>query len=1414
KDRSISLSGYLHMKHYGSTWATLRPRRRYFYIMDEYEGQLHFFPDENAYIKDRDPVGSLPISSSAVSLSERDSRAFIVHLDDRKRVELEAESEQSCECWLKALSNRSVARDRKESSGGGGLKGDGRDRSMSLPSESDHSSGVARRKLTLPSTIEGVHSNATLSMLEEQLRKLVEKEYETTPKQRTRSVPAAPIWLDDWVSNWLHHQNFRASASNMDSSSSSTPAETGMAREEKDEDSATTSPCDEDEEDSQDCSTISSENILAEELSQLRAIVNRQKAEISRLSRENGDLNVALMEYKVRDQVSSETERNRFLNGEVLRLNQRCRETEALLDNVRSQLRTVTEERDQLKREYASALQAAIRVPVADHHSFDVLQVRLYGGDLHKRRVCLLVDEARKDNPSLPTLHSLMMGVYVDEYGFRVAFIDEGLAVHYMACRLHEHYEERLHSAMEHRQHWSDFLESNAAIPLTKESRALVRRGVPASLRSVVWKMLIHQQVIAAKMQHGKYYYRNLCSLNGGEADRLFCSTHQKQINLDLLRTMPSNVHFLNAGCKGVSQLQQVLRAFCLHNGTTGYCQGMNFLAATALLVVGPEDAFWLLVALTEGFFHESYFDESLSGAQADQEVLKELLEQKVPALTKHLEECEIDLATITLNWFIALFFDAVPFKTLLRFWDCFLLEGPKVLFRFSIALLSLHVDEILQKTDTIGVMKVVKAAVRLSFDVDGLFKLAFEDLHPFPSRAQLRAKQMTYLEILQSRFNQRASRMLIRGDSAQSDTSHQSSTTVLSDGLHICDLALASSAGRGILIAGNKKSGRLSTVDVHTGVMTQLRVEWDCRAVSVVMAGPDIAFVSFLSGYVVALSLHGQATVLWELKLADVALRLLYAEERIVACLANGSLTVIELHASPAMAPSSLELLHLPLGSAPIVDGVIYGDHVWLASACKLICLHKSTLSHLCTIYVACSGTCTGTPFFDKIVCLAASPHGVFLATTHSTLLQLWDQSSCALLFDIATDHDHKKPSLMDVDESREMHISSLLYSDADLWTGTSDGYIILYSVNAEKKEENGTYSLHKYPAGTRLSAETSPGGIKGRQGQYYIPTREETLTENDFASAQKRFTVHIDRETNQYSVVRRSPPDSSGIDDLPSTSSPDERREEKSVKRSHSNRTVRKESACSSRISRRRGLPKGLSIDSAVSSVFTSDLQPKRNGTGLASPGIHHPIVPSSSSHVSMDYDDLFEMYSEEGSRAHRARLGANCLGDGCSSLSAAEAVGENRTGGGEGLCDDCNVRSRRQRRRSSRSSSSRPRLRRKDLDDDPIVVAVKDDVNHNKREERKSESETVVCSVGLTLLMKVKISDRAVSKIVEGEINGCKIVLTCAGDYGEEEAVLKWTREKDSDLWINDPMNDPSCKRRFSRIPSVATSPPGSC
>ncbi|KJH42227.1 TBC domain protein [Dictyocaulus viviparus] len=246
-----------------------------------------------------------------------------------------------------------------------------------------------------------------------------------------------------------------------------------------------------------------------------------------------------------------------------------------------------------------------------------------------------------------------------------------------------------------------------------------------------------------------------------------------------------------------VSQLQQVLRAFCLHNTALGYCQGMNFLASTALLFIGPEDTFWFLVAMTEHFHDKSYFDDNLAGAQADQEVLKELLEIKFPLISAHLSSLEIDLATITLNWFLALFFDAVPFNTLLRMWDCFLLEGPKVLFRFALALLGQHQDDILSRSDTIGIMKVIKAAVRLIYDVDGLFKLAFDELGKLPSWNVLRSKQLNYLHLLNEKLSKRQ---------------------------------------------------RLRSLHISN---------FDCRVCSFVLIREDLAFAGLISGFVIALHLR-----------------------------------------------------------------------------------------------------------------------------------------------------------------------------------------------------------------------------------------------------------------------------------------------------------------------------------------------------------------------------------------------------------------------------------------------------------------------------------------------------------------------------------------------------------------------------
>ena len=225
--------------------------------------------------------------------------------------------------------------------------------------------------------------------------------------------------------------------------------------------------------------------------------------------------------------------------------------------------------------------------------------------------------------------------------------------------------------------------------------------------------------------------------------------------------------------------MRQVLQVFCLHNPTIGYCQGMNFIVAVALLLLDAEDAFWLLVAITE-YHLNNYYDSGLIGAQVDQFVLKDLIQQKAPEIDEHFQANQVDITSLTLNWFMAIFIDSVPFETLLRIWDCFLLEGSKVLFRFTLAILVIHRETLLERTDTISMMKHIKDTTKNLIDVETLFKvknsktfsfflksktknertkifqIAFEDLKPFCHRKDLAVKQAYWRKVLMDNVQKR----------------------------------------------------------------------------------------------------------------------------------------------------------------------------------------------------------------------------------------------------------------------------------------------------------------------------------------------------------------------------------------------------------------------------------------------------------------------------------------------------------------------------------------------------------------------------------------------------------------------------------------------------------------------------------
>jgi hypothetical protein len=107
----------------------------------------------------------------------------------------------------------------------------------------------------------------------------------------------------------------------------------------------------------------------------------------------------------------------------------------------------------------------------------------------------------------------------------------------------------------------------------------------------------------------------------------------------------------------------------------------------------------------------------------------------------------------------------------------------------------------------------------------------------------------------------------------------------------------------------------------------------------------PEMAFVSLLSGYILAVHLRpsGQAETLWELKLNDVALKLVHCSSRLYSCLANGTLAVLE-NAFERM-PSALDLYHIPVAAAPISDALLDDEHLYLAVACKVIVLNRQSV-------------------------------------------------------------------------------------------------------------------------------------------------------------------------------------------------------------------------------------------------------------------------------------------------------------------------------------------------------------------------------------------------------------------------------------------------------------------------------------
>lgn len=207
--------------------------------------------------------------------------------------------------------------------------------------------------------------------------------------------------------------------------------------------------------------------------------------------------------------------------------------------------------------------------------------------------------------------------------------------------------------------------------------------GIPIALRASVWA-----ECSGAKEAFTPGEYQEILAVHQGDEHPTLV-----EIEKDVRRTFPTNVFFGGDGV-GCEKLRRCLSAYAWRDPQigeysiaslgpltrVGYCQGMNLIAATLLLTYDDEEqAYWTFVSIIKNMLPDDWFTASLQGSMIEQAVIGDLVESLLPEVAAHLQDLGVELSAITFGWILSLFANCLPIETLLRIWDCFMVEGRDV---------------------------------------------------------------------------------------------------------------------------------------------------------------------------------------------------------------------------------------------------------------------------------------------------------------------------------------------------------------------------------------------------------------------------------------------------------------------------------------------------------------------------------------------------------------------------------------------------------------------------------------------------------------------------------------------------------------------------------------------------------------
>ncbi|XP_069834099.1 TBC1 domain family member 2A isoform X2 [Dendropsophus ebraccatus] len=476
--------------------------------------------------------------------------------------------------------------------------------------------------------------------------------------------------------------------------------------------------------------------LLMEKNSAKQQVILKQSEQL--LSQTENNIGIATLQGQYRkidslmDDISAYKTQNQFLNSEIHQVTQLWRNTAEKETALLMKCSYLEARNCQIESKYLIVLRKLQEaLPYLDAEYCEVI----------KR---LIEDALQSDikSPLQPSTVQFSPVSEYDDYGFMI--IPEYEVEHLKLLAKIQALEIRSNKLLTHevvdkplRIKWNSIGE----LFHSTELKTLVRCGIPTEHRKRVWKWLTSQRIrIIAN------HYQDLLRKCESAQHPAF-----QQIELDIHRTLTNNKHFNSPNSDFIQRLRRVLFALSWQNPTIGYCQGLNRLAALALLVLEDEEsAFYCLVDIVENIMPAEYYSNNLSGSQVDQRVFKDFLSEKLPRVTAHLEQYKIDLSLITFNWFLVVFVDSLVSDILLRVWDAFLYEGTKVIFRYALAIFKYNEEEILKLTSETDIYEYLSFFTKTICDGRKLMNIAFNEMNPFPIKL-VRNRRAAHMEKLKA---------------------------------------------------------------------------------------------------------------------------------------------------------------------------------------------------------------------------------------------------------------------------------------------------------------------------------------------------------------------------------------------------------------------------------------------------------------------------------------------------------------------------------------------------------------------------------------------------------------------------------------------------------------------------------------